>query len=67
MDKQISYMTLIGVHEVHVIGVHLTMHLVHPNKCHITTMYVCTCACVCAYVHICMYMYVHVANGRNYE
>ena len=27
MDKQISYMTLIGVHS--------TMHLVHPNLCHI--------------------------------
>ena len=31
MAKQISYMTFIGVHEIRVIEVHLTMHLMHPN------------------------------------
>ena len=31
MGKQISYMTLIG------------MYLMHPNKCHVTTMYACIC------------------------
>ena len=30
------------------IGVHSTMHLVHPSQCHVTT---CTvCVCVCAYM-----------------
>ena len=33
MGKQISYMVLIGVH--------LTMHLMHPNIRHVTTLYVC--------------------------
>ena len=36
--QQISYMTLIGMHS--------TMHLVHPNLCHVTTM----CVCVCVYL-----------------
>ena len=36
MGKQISYMILIGVHS--------TMHLVHPNYVCIT---VCVCCCVC--------------------
>ena len=36
MNKQISYMT------IHVIGVHWTMHLMHPNYCHIVcNMFTC--------------------------
>ena len=31
MSKQISYMALIGVHS--------TVHLMHPNQCHVTTTY----------------------------
>ena len=46
--QQISYTTLI---------VHSTMHLVHPNKCYVTT---CTvCVCVCPLVHHTTFKAIH--------
>ena len=40
MDIQISYMTLIGVHS--------TIHLVHPNN----YSSVCVCVCVCVFERV---------------
>ena len=46
--QQSSYLTIIGMH--------LTMHLMHPNYCQITIMYVC----VHVHVHVhCMYSMVN--------
>ena len=70
--QQISYMTLIGVYS--------TMHLVHPNLCHGTTVclfvYVCVCVCVCAHVCVCVhckpsqvyptYMHTYMNVVRNW-
>ena len=52
MGKQISYMTLIGVHS--------TMHLIHPNLCHVTIMCVYTCVCTYVFTGMCARVYVHV-------
>ena len=37
--QQNSYLTVIGIHS--------TIHLMHPNYCQITIMCVCVCVCVC--------------------
>ena len=42
--QQISYMTLIGMHE--------TMHLVRPNSWVCAS--VCVCACMCVYMYVCV-------------
>ena len=45
---QVCYMTLVKVH--------LTMHLVDPNECHVTYILVCVCVCVC----VCAYGFANV-------
>ena len=48
MGKQISYMTLIGVHS--------TMHLVHPNYC---------CVCVSMSMDVCMHEVIQFGPGAH--
>ena len=42
----------VGHGQTMLIGLHLTVHLVHPNRCHITTL------CVCVHVWVCHCLYL---------
>ena len=50
--KQISYMTLIGVHELH--------GQMHHNQDHVTTLY------IYIYIYIYIYMCMHVLDIRRH-
>ena len=54
MDKQISYMKLIGLHS--------TMHLVHPNHCNYLVR-----TCVYNYVYVCEYCIAGNFKGENFH
>ena len=56
MDKQISCMTLIGVHS--------PMQLLLWYICTYLCMYVCMYVCVCVCVYVCMYVCVCVSTAQ---
>ena len=48
-------------------GVYSTMHLVHPNYCHVTAICMCVCVCVWVCVGVCVCVCVCVVCERRGE